>query len=64
MAKVKLPAGPTDVTPGWLTHALRESGAIRGRVDGCGADRLLCRRDGEFLVGATGVGESGGVARP
>jgi hypothetical protein len=29
MAKVKLPAGPTDVTPAWLTHALRESGAIR-----------------------------------
>ena len=29
MAKVKLPAGPTDVTPGWLTNALRESGAIR-----------------------------------
>ena len=28
MAKLKIPAGPQEITPQWLTHALRQSGTI------------------------------------
>ncbi len=28
MAKLKIPAGPDELTPEWLTHALRQTGTI------------------------------------
>jgi hypothetical protein len=53
MAKLKLPAGPREVTPDWLTAALRETGVI--------SDSVVTGFDVEII--GEGVGVLGQLAR-
>src|SRR2546427_3186166 len=53
MAKVKLPAGPAELTADWLTWALRETGTIGN----CSV------RSFEYQVIGEGVGLLGQLAR-
>src|SRR5436309_14824833 len=53
MAKVKLPAGPAELTPDWLTWALRETGTIGN----CSVTSF------EYEVIGEGVGLLGQLAR-
>ncbi len=53
MAKVKLPAGPQELTAPWLTSALRETGAI--------SDSAVTASDYEII--GDGVGVLGQLAR-
>ena len=53
MAKLKIPAGPQELTPQWLTHALRQTGAIEGAT--------VRSFDAETI--AEGVGLIGQLAR-
>ena len=53
MARTKLPAGPTELTAGWLTRALRETGVI--------SDASVTGLDHEVI--GQGVGVLGQLAR-
>ena len=53
MTKLRIPAGPQDLTPQWLTHALRQTGAI--------GDAKVKSFDAETI--AEGVGLIGQLAR-
>ena len=53
MAKLKIPAGPDDITTEWLTHALRRTGTLTNATVGS--------FDAETI--AEGVGLLGQLAR-
>ena len=53
MTKLQIPAGPQELTPQWLTHALRQTGAIEGAT--------VRSFDAETI--AEGVGLIGQLAR-
>ncbi len=53
MAKLKIPAGPEELTPEWLTHALRQTGTLTNATVGS--------FDAEMI--AEGVGLLGQLAR-